>query len=353
MERISAVIVAKNEESNIKKCIESIRDLADEIIVVDNESDDKTYEIAKNLGVKVFKSSIKNDLAELKNFALSKASFPYILSIDADETISKKDHDKIKSLTNNGEYVAFSLIQRNYRNGFGFFSAVSCKDDEYDECVGDCYVPRKMVRFFKNHSKIRFTGEAHDSVLPQAKKIGKVLDTEIPIHHFGLLDEKRTREKTLRYLEIEKKNLRQDYFEYYQIASQLHSIGKKDEALDYLKESVKLNPNFSLSWLELGIIYIETGLIYEAEKVLKKAESLDEHAMIYSHLGIVYGILNKLDLSEQYFKKSIQINPKNPDTHFNLGLTLRKKGKLEKAKKHFQKALYLNPKYKEKVSKFF
>jgi glycosyltransferase involved in cell wall biosynthesis len=346
-------MITKNNQDSIEKAISSVKNLVDEIIIADTGSEDNTKKIAGEYTDKIFDFSWNFNFSEAKNFVVSKAVYDWILNLDADETISEKDSEKIKLLVENADKktLGFSFIQRNYNRGLGNFSSVSCVDDEYDEAkIAPCFTPRRIVRLFKNHPEIKFQGNVHDSPEKSILKLGKIHETGIPIHHFGMLN--RSPERTKMYIDIEKKNLKPDFFQHYQIASQLHSIGKTEQAIRFLNSSIKLNPCFHLSWLELGIIYIKRGMISEALKSLKKAESLGSHEMIFSHLGVVYGMLENFPLSENYFNKALSINNKNADTHFNLGLTLQNQGKTEQAEKEFKKSAYLNPVYKQRISKF-
>lgn len=83
----SAVILTKNEEENIKECINGLT-FCDEIIVIDDNSSDKTAEIAGNLGGKVFVRNLNDDFAGQRNFGLEKANNKWVLFIDADERVS-------------------------------------------------------------------------------------------------------------------------------------------------------------------------------------------------------------------------------------------------------------------------
>ena len=101
MNKISAVISAFNEEENIARCLQSLS-FADEIVVVDNNSSDKTAEIAQKFNAKVF--SQKNNPSQIdlqKNFGFEKASYEWILSIDADEEVSKELAEEIKEIIKN------------------------------------------------------------------------------------------------------------------------------------------------------------------------------------------------------------------------------------------------------------
>ncbi|MCB9231286.1 MAG: glycosyltransferase family 2 protein [Bacteroidia bacterium] len=87
MQGISAVIITKNEEKNIGRCLSSLKDIADEVIIIDSFSEDQTAEICRNFGVKFLTREWKG-YAEAKNYGNSLARFSHILWIDADESLS-------------------------------------------------------------------------------------------------------------------------------------------------------------------------------------------------------------------------------------------------------------------------
>jgi len=97
---LTCVILTKNEEENISQCIKSI-DFCDEVIVIDDYSTDKTPEIARRSGAKVFKRSLNNDFASQRNFGLSKAVCKWTLFLDADERISVALRDELIQMVNN------------------------------------------------------------------------------------------------------------------------------------------------------------------------------------------------------------------------------------------------------------
>lgn len=91
---LSAVILTKNEEKNITACLENLS-LCDEVIVVDDNSTDKTVELGKKLGAKVFTHSLDNNFAVQRNFGLSKANGEWVLFIDGDERVSSALADEM------------------------------------------------------------------------------------------------------------------------------------------------------------------------------------------------------------------------------------------------------------------
>jgi glycosyltransferase involved in cell wall biosynthesis len=82
--KLSVVIITFNEQRNIARCIDSVLSVADEIVVVDSFSTDETVAIAKQKGAKVIQHKFEGHI-EQKNYAITQATFPHILSLDADE----------------------------------------------------------------------------------------------------------------------------------------------------------------------------------------------------------------------------------------------------------------------------
>jgi glycosyltransferase involved in cell wall biosynthesis len=94
MEKLSVVIITYNEESAIERCIASVKNVADEVLVVDSYSTDKTKEICLRLGARFYEHTFEGYIQQ-KNYAISLASFDYILMLDADEALSETLSDSI------------------------------------------------------------------------------------------------------------------------------------------------------------------------------------------------------------------------------------------------------------------
>ncbi|MBK9109064.1 MAG: glycosyltransferase family 2 protein [Saprospiraceae bacterium] len=94
---LSAVIITYNEEKNITRCLNSLSEVADEIVVVDSFSTDRTLEIAQTFGAKIVQRPFDSYIQQ-KNFASEQAQFDFILSLDADEALDEKLKKSILSL---------------------------------------------------------------------------------------------------------------------------------------------------------------------------------------------------------------------------------------------------------------
>ena len=89
MPKLSVVIITLNEEKNIARCLESVQEIADEIVVVDSFSTDRTEEICNSYNLRFIKHAFEGHI-EQKNWAISQARYPHILSLDADEVLSDR-----------------------------------------------------------------------------------------------------------------------------------------------------------------------------------------------------------------------------------------------------------------------
>lgn len=108
MIRLSSVIITFNEERNIGRCLESLTGIADEIVVVDSGSTDKTEEICKKYGAKFIRHPFEGHI-EQKNFAITQSSYEHILSLDADEVLSPELKASIAFIKDKWEKEGYSF----------------------------------------------------------------------------------------------------------------------------------------------------------------------------------------------------------------------------------------------------
>ena len=108
MHPLSVVIITFNEEQNIKRCIESVLPVADEIIVLDSHSTDQTVEIARSLGAIVYDEKFRGYIGQ-KNHALWLANYDYILSLDGDEVLDERLINSILEAKKTFAYRAYSV----------------------------------------------------------------------------------------------------------------------------------------------------------------------------------------------------------------------------------------------------
>lgn len=110
---VTVVVLTKNEEDNIEECLQSVHGWADEILVVDDESTDRTVELAKKHANEVFHRKMENEGIH-RNWICSKARNEWVLCLDADEMVSDELKEEIREELKDDTYHAFSLPLRTY-----------------------------------------------------------------------------------------------------------------------------------------------------------------------------------------------------------------------------------------------
>ena len=150
---LSVIVITKNEEKFLAACLESVK-WADEIIIADNGSTDKTLEIARKYTSHIF-TETDHDFANLRNKAMEKAKGDWVLYIDADERVMAPLREEIKALINSETFVAYALSRQNIIFG----QAVS-----YGPYARDWMIRLLKKSAFKQwigrvHEHAQFTGE--------------------------------------------------------------------------------------------------------------------------------------------------------------------------------------------------
>ena len=114
---ITVVVITKNEEENIENCLKSVYNWADEIIVVDDESSDRTVELADKYTDKILHKKMENEGIH-RNWSYAQAKNEWVLSLDADEYVTEELKEEISALFPNPDFNAYSLPLRNYMGSY-------------------------------------------------------------------------------------------------------------------------------------------------------------------------------------------------------------------------------------------
>ncbi|MFQ5587622.1 MAG: glycosyltransferase family 2 protein [Nitrospiria bacterium] len=159
MAKISACIISFNEEKKIEDCLKSLEGIADEIIVVDSLSTDKTVEIASRYTTHIFHQEFLGHI-EQKNLAVSKASHEWILSLDCDERLSDELKKSVLAIKEKlGVVDAYQMARKTFY---------------IYRWLNHCWYPDMKVRLFhKCHAKWGGTNP-HDKVIVDSSRIGRL-----------------------------------------------------------------------------------------------------------------------------------------------------------------------------------
>ena len=122
---ISLCMIVKNEEVFLRGCLDSVKDFVDEIVIVDTGSEDATLQIAREAGAKIIETEWNDDFSAARNLSLSEANYEWILVLDADERIAKRDLEQLKQLITQTKTFGFRLNQRTYLINLSLTNSVS------------------------------------------------------------------------------------------------------------------------------------------------------------------------------------------------------------------------------------
>ncbi len=210
--KLSLSMIVKNEAKNLARCLESVRGLVDEIVVVDTGSTDDTVKIAESYGAKIGHFEWCDDFAAARNASLALCTGDWVLVLDADEAIDKMDHDVIRNVLDESDYPVYNLILRNYfsRSSFSTFDKAAVHNDtEYQEGKEfPYYSDATVMRLFRRSPEIRWEGKVHELFCrfftARGIQIGHI---NAVVHHYGKMDEERENAKKKYYLELAEQDL--------------------------------------------------------------------------------------------------------------------------------------------------
>ncbi|NBH84186.1 glycosyltransferase family 2 protein [bacterium C-53] len=164
MTTISLCMIVKNEEKTLARCLDSVHDLVDEIIIVDTGSSDRTTEIAAKFTSKIYNHSWTDDFAAARNVSFSKASMKYCMWLDADDILEQTEREKFLQLKQSLPSDT-DIVMMKYNTSF----------DEKGTPLFSYY----RERLIKNAPEYRWAGEVHEAITPA----GKIFYSDIAVSH--------------------------------------------------------------------------------------------------------------------------------------------------------------------------
>jgi len=381
---ISLCMIVKDEEDNIARCLNSISDVVDQIVVVDTGSTDRTPEIAKEYGAEVYFHPWRNSFAEARNNSIKYATGDWIIYLDADEELFEEDKQllleaakstRVSAITVQifnplqGELEGYLQFPRMWRNSLGFyFDGIVHNQLIFDGTVypskirirhyGYGWDEERMVRKFKRSEKLLFKQleedpnntfalfnlaqikrglKEYDEVIKYASKIVELIDPKDTRHlhtylmatdqlcsaYFFKGDFDKSIDIGLKALKI-----KQDYFDpMLTMGSAFTAKGDYDNALKYYNLFLEIIDNFNAEKDKTNIIYNNLGSKYFA----------------YYGIGLIMKAKGRKDEAEHYFRMVTNSVENHIRVHYELGKLAFDRGDYESAEYEFNEDLRYNP----------
>lgn len=309
---ISVCMIVKNEEKHLPRCLGSIRELADEIIVVDTGSDDKTVEIAKQFDCKIFHFPWQGDFSSARNESLRHATCDWIFIIDADEELPESEIIKLRFFACQPDVKLISISVYNKSLETGKVSS---------------FLP--SIRLFHRDLNLRYFGIVHNRLeIPDGMQ---PIRCNVHLYHYGYdlsrekLDQKIARTRAL--LEKQLAETPNDVFANFNMAQLLfgygHSHGEE----------------------------ISRQIVHYASKVIDNPESktttyIGQRIMAFHQKAAGLLSLKKYETAEQCCREALREKSDYLDSYMTLGHIYLDTGQDAKARESYAKYLQLQKEYK-------
>lgn len=304
--KISACVIVKNEEKNIGKWLSCVAAVADEIIVVDTGSTDKTVEIVKNSNAKLYHFSWCNDFSAAKNYAIDKARGDWIVFLDADEYFTEESQKKLRKVVNG--------YNRNKKVGGIMCRLTSIDIDNHERIINSML----QVRIFRNILDIRYQGKIHENIYNKNKKRAMVFTKELEIYHTGYSSSlsRSKAERNIKLLQEQWNSEGESDELILQMMDAYNSLAEYDEAIKYGRMAISKNINgigmVGHSYeIVIGAMLSAHYPVKEIYDTMQEAESKypDEPAFPLEHGYLLW--LNKDYIgAEKYLQKGLKLRTK-------------------------------------------
>jgi glycosyltransferase involved in cell wall biosynthesis len=300
-------MIVKNEEATLPKCLSSVKNVVNEIVVVDTGSSDRTADIAQQFGAKVYHFQWCNDFSAARNAALKYVTGDWILVLDADEILTPSIVPQIKSAIDSEEYLLINLVRQE---------------------VGAEQSPYSLVsRLFRHHPDIHFQRPYHALV---DDSVSAILTKETH-WQIGYLQGVAILHKGYQKNAITQNN-------------------KYAKAQTTMEAFLASHPDDPYVCSKLGALYVETGKIAQGMQLLQRgiAASEENYEILYElhyHLGIAHNHLQNPQQAVFHYQAAIKL-PIYPmlklGAYNNLGNLLKASGDLNGAKIAYETALKID-----------
>ena len=280
-------MIVKDEEKVIERCLDSVKNIVDEIIVVDTGSTDRTEEICKKYTNKIYHLPWKDDFASARNYSFSKASKDYILWLDADDVILSEDNEKFVKLKETLTEDVDS-VQMNY---------VLSRDKK-----GNVTSSLMRNRLVKKSKRYRWVGAVHEYL----DVFGHVMKSDISITHLSEKEGLSSRNLKI-YNKMREKGVEFTPRDLYYYANECYEHGLYTQAYHYYRKFIDTNQG----WIEDYIGAFEKGTdsliqlsnLGEAEKFAYESFLYDlPRANLCCKLGYIFFAKDEIDKAIYWYK---------------------------------------------------
>lgn len=341
MKKISLCMIVKNEENNLFRCLVSAMQYVNEIIITDTGSEDKTKTIASQFTNKIFDFPWCNDFSRARNFSIDKASYNWVLILDADEEIKGFDTESIYNFLNKDDTIVGKVGITNL----------------FEDSTGLKLSRERVSRLF-NKKYFHYAGIIHEHIVPYNIVEYKTSPVKIKLNHYGytrdIIDRTQKVKRNITLLNQAISENYKDPYLHYQMGKTYYMAGKYSSAAECFNIALSMGVNYKYEYVEdlietygyslinseeygkalelehfndiygmrpdynfvMGLIYMNNGRFAQAvDKFLKcinnvegRVEGINSY-LSYYNIGVIYECLGIAEQAIEYYKRCGNYQP--------------------------------------------
>jgi len=350
---LTLAMIVKNESERLPECLASVKPIVDEIVVVDTGSSDDTVEVARSQGARTVTYDWCDDFSAARNESLRHATGDWILMLDADEVIAESDLPRVRVFVDTDEFDAVQFVLANYCDECDSMWWTPVEGTRALSRGFSGYIRVPLVRMWRNRPEYRFRGRVHETIVGSIREArGAIAETDILIHHYG--KDARRAEKSALYLRLGERNVSEhpnDPKACSDLATQFKEVGRWEEAEQYYRRALSLDPDSIVAQNGLVQVLARTGRLAEAERILERMEA-QEDAPAYVSVNLAVVLMRRGDLvsAKEKLEAAVGRNPGEVVAHMYLGKVHERCADMARAGEAYRKAVELCPAYAPAVA---
>jgi len=266
---VSLCMIVKDEEAMLPDCLASVRDVVDEIVVVDTGSSDRTVEIARTHGARVDRFAWNDSFSDARNHSLALCEREWALLLDADERLMPEDIQKLRDLTASSDADGAHFKVLNYLG----------------DSPGHQYTLHNALRLLRNSGEYRFAGDIHEQIVRAdgAPVTGHFALTDIRLVHLGYLDGvtalKDKRSRNLALLERALQEKPDDPFTLFNLGNEYMAAKAYEKAAGFYDRAfARYDPNQAYA---PHLLFRRAMCAYQLGRLQEAIRALDEGLRAY------------------------------------------------------------------------
>lgn len=300
---VSLTMIVKDEEVYLHDCLESVRDIVDEIVIVDTGSTDKTVEIAQRFGARIFHYAWHDDFAAARNECLQHATGDWIFQIDADERLQQESKEEIRKWLKNRSVTCVSVI---------------IDSPKVEQKKGHI---SRAHRLFRNLPEVKYTGRIHEQISPSVVALGGC-ERQSAIHlvHLGYdkseAEMRRKSERNYRLLKKQVEEEPENAYAHFIFAQNLILNQKYEAAQVHLRQALDLGglPKDIICRIHnnLAELHMHKGAYEQAVSFAERALAITKsQTTAYLLLHEIYGYLKDIPKQIRCLESAIAVVEKS------------------------------------------